>query len=76
MDVVKVRREYGRDLRLFNGINKYAIAQGPAAIDVELDRVAPLVKDGGYIPGADHSLPPDVSFANYCYFMARLRSIL
>jgi len=76
MDVVKVRREYGRYLRLFNGINKYAIAQGPAAIDAELDRVAPLVKDGGYIPGADHSLPPDVSFANYCYFMARLRSIL
>ena len=76
MDVVKVRREYGRDLRLLNGINKYAVAQGPRAIDAELARVRPLIEDGGYIPGPDHSLPPDVSFANYCYFMERLREVI
>jgi uroporphyrinogen decarboxylase len=76
MDVVKVRREYGRDLRMWYGINKYAIAQGPAAIDAELARVAPLVRDGGYIPGPDHSFPPDVSFANYCCFMTKLKTIL
>jgi uroporphyrinogen decarboxylase len=76
MDVLKVRREYGRDLRIWGGVDKRAIAEGPAAMDAELARVAPLVKDGGYIPYPDHSLPPDVSFANYCYFMERLRTIL
>jgi len=76
MDVVKARREFGRDLRICNGIDKRAIARGREAIDAELERVAPLVKDGGYIPGPDHSLPPDVSFANYCYFMEALYRIL
>ena len=76
MDVLAVRREYGRDLRLWYGIDKRALAKGPEAIDAELARVAPLVRDGGYVPGTDHSLPPDVSFANYCYYMDKLRSIL
>ncbi|MBL7202308.1 MAG: hypothetical protein ISS56_19380 [Anaerolineae bacterium] len=76
MDVVQVRQEYGRDLRMWFGIDKRALALGPQAIDAELARVAPLVQEGGYIPGPDHGIPPDVSFANYCYFMERLRDIL
>lgn len=76
MDVLKVRNEYGRDLRIWFGIDKRALAQGPAAIDSELRRVRPLVEDGGYVPGLDHSVPPDVSFANYCHYMEKLRTIL
>ena len=76
MDVLAVRREYGRDLRMWGGINKRALATGPAAIDAELARVRPLVEEGGYIPGLDHSMPPDVSFANYQYYMEHLPSIL
>jgi uroporphyrinogen decarboxylase len=76
MDVLKVRREYGRDLRMWGGVDKRAVAHGPAAIDAELARVAPLIKEGGYIPMTDHSMPPDVSFANYCYYMKKLRSAL
>jgi len=76
MDVVEVRREYGRDLRMWYGIDKRALASGPKAIDAELSRVAPLVQAGGYIPGTDHSIPPDVSFANYCYYMEKLQAIL
>ena len=76
MDVLKVRKEYGRDLRLWGGIDKRALAAGPKAIDAELARIAPLVADGGYIPTPDHSLPPDVSFANYCYYMQKLPTIL
>jgi len=76
MDVNQIRREYGRDLRLWYGIDKRALAQGRNAIDAELARVAPLVRDGGYVPGTDHSLPPDVPFANYCYYMEQLRGIL
>lgn len=76
MDILKVRREYGRDLRIWYGIDKRAVAQGPAAIDAELARIEPLIREGGYIPTTDHSFPPDVSFANYCYFMEKLYSIL
>ena len=76
MDVLKVRREYGRGLRLWNGVDKRCAALDKKAVDAELSRVAPLVEDGGYIPGPDHSFPPDISFENYCYFMNRLFSIL
>lgn len=76
MDVVQVRKTYGRELRLWFGIDKRALAQGPAAIDAELRRVRPLVEEGGYVPGLDHSMPPDVPFANYCYYMEQLRTIL
>jgi len=76
MDVLRIRREYGRHLRLWFGVDKRVLAQGPEAMDAELARVAPLVREGGYVPGTDHSLPPDVSFANYCYFMEKLRLIL
>jgi uroporphyrinogen decarboxylase len=76
MDVVEVRRRYGRELRLWFGIDKRALARGPAAIDAELRRVRPLVEDGGYVPGLDHSMPPDVSFDNYCYYMEHLPDIL
>jgi uroporphyrinogen decarboxylase len=76
MDVLAVRRQYGRDLRMWGGIDKRALARGPAEIDAELRRVRPLVEEGGYVPGLDHSMPPDVSFTNYCYYMENLPSIL
>jgi uroporphyrinogen decarboxylase len=75
-DVLQVRREYGRDLRLWYGVDKRCAAQNRKTIDEELLRVTPLVREGGYIPGPDHSFPPDVSYENYCYFMEKLSEIL
>jgi len=76
MDVLRVRREYGKDLRMWGGFDKRTLAWGPEAIDAELARVRPLIEDGGYVPHPDHSLPPDVSFANYRYYMEKLPAIL
>jgi hypothetical protein len=76
MDVLQVRRTYGQDLRIWGGIDKRVLAQGREAIDAELTRVAPLVAEGGYVPFPDHSLPPDVDYEDYCYFMERLPTIL
>jgi uroporphyrinogen decarboxylase len=76
MDVLRIRREYGRDLRMWFGVDKRVVAWGRQAIDAELARVAPLVAAGGYVPGPDHSLPPDVPYAHYCYFVERIQQIL
>jgi uroporphyrinogen decarboxylase len=75
MDVLAVRRKYGRDLRLWGGLDKRALAIGPAAIETELERLRPLIQEGGYIPHTDHSCPPDISFANYSYYMRRMKEI-
>jgi uroporphyrinogen decarboxylase len=72
MDVLKVRKKYGRELRIWGGVDKRALAKGPAAIDAELFRLKPLINAGGYIPHTDHSCPPDISFANYCYYLKKL----
>jgi len=73
MDVLKVRREYGRRLVLMGGIDKRQLIKGPEAIRREIDRVMPLVEDGGYIPEADHSIPPDVSWRNFVTYVEYLK---
>jgi len=73
MDVLEVRKEYGRKLILMGGIDKRKLIKGPDAIMKEVDRVMPLVEDGGYIPEADHSIPPDVSWPNFVTYVEYLK---
>ncbi len=72
MDVLEVRKKYGRELRIWGGVDKRALAKGHKEIDAELARLKPLMREGGYIPHTDHSCPPDISFSNYCYYIKRL----
>jgi uroporphyrinogen decarboxylase len=75
-DIHAARRRYGKDLILFGGIDKRALAAGPEAIDRELERVArPLLAQGGYFPILDHYAPPDISFGNYLYYKRKLKSL-
>jgi uroporphyrinogen decarboxylase len=74
-DAAALRREYP-ELRLMGGIDKIAVIQGPAAIDAEIERAARLMEQGGYIPFIDHRAPPDITLANYRYYMARKREII
>ena len=73
MDVAEVRRTYGHDLVIMGGIDKRVIAKGGAALRGEVDRVMPLVEDGGYIPELDHSVPPDISWPVFREYMDYLK---
>jgi uroporphyrinogen decarboxylase len=75
MDVLAVRRKYGKELRIWGGVDKRALAKGKTAIDAELARLKPLIDEGGYIPHTDHSCPPDISFGNYCYYLERMSEV-
>jgi uroporphyrinogen-III decarboxylase len=75
MDVLAVRRKHGKTLRIWGGVDKRALRDGPEAIDKELQRLQPLIREGGYIPHTDHSCPPDISYGNYCYYMRRLAEV-
>lgn len=70
------RKEFGKTLRLRGGIAKEPLVRGKAAIDKELDRIRPLLEQGGYIPHLDHLVPPDISYANYCYYLERKRKLI
>ena len=68
-----IRREFGKDVRLMGGVDKTQLIAGKDAIDREIDRIASLVADGGYIPHVDHRVPPDVTYENYLYYLKRKR---
>ena len=71
-NIVEFKRQYP-NICLCGGIDKLEIAKGRAAIDKELDRIAPLLGGTGYIPALDHLVHPDVSFADFSYFVGELR---
>jgi len=71
-DIVDFRRQFGRRMAYQGGIDKRAIARGGDVLRDELHRVIPpLLEDGGYIPGCDHGVPPDISWPNFIEY-ARL----
>ncbi len=70
------RREFGPQLRLRGGIGKEPLVQGGAAIDRELERLRPLLDQGGYIPHLDHLVPPDISYRNYCEYLEKKRKLI
>jgi len=72
-DVREFRRLFPT-LGMMGGIDKRALARGPAAIDQELDRVWPAVEQGRYIPELDHGIPDDVSWSNYRHYAEQLRA--
>jgi uroporphyrinogen decarboxylase len=65
------RREFGLCLRIRGGIAKTPIAEGGAAIDRELERIRPLLDQGGYVPHLDHLVPPDISYDNYRRYLEK-----
>jgi hypothetical protein len=68
-DPVALKREYGRDLLIRGGFDKFALWQGREAVLKELLRLDPIVAEGGFIPHVDHRCPGQVSFDTYCYYI-------
>ncbi len=75
-DPVAWREEFGKAVLLRGGINKRAVAEGGKATDAELERVRPLLEQGGCVPHLDHLVPPDVSYANYCEYLEKKRKLI
>ena len=77
MDPLAIRREFGRELLLWGGIDKRALAAGRTAIEKELYRkLPPLLEQGGYMPQLDHMAPPDISYDNWMYYLDLKRELL
>jgi uroporphyrinogen decarboxylase len=70
------RREFGKDLRMRGAIAKAPLVAGGKAIDRELDRVKPLLEQGGYIPHLDHLVPPDIPYRNYREYLEKKRKMI
>ncbi len=61
--------KYGTDLRIMGGFDKLEMRKGKAAIKKYMKSLLPLVERGGFIPFCDHRCPPDVTPADYWYYL-------
>jgi uroporphyrinogen decarboxylase len=75
-DPVRLRQKFGKSLRLWGGVDKRILAEGPQAIDDHLHTMLPLIEEGGFIPTVDHTVPPDVSWSNFQYYMKSKEKLL
>jgi hypothetical protein len=75
-DPIRLRQKFGRSLRLWGGVDKRVLAQDKAAIDAHLRTFIPLIEEGGFIPTIDHTVPPDVPYENFLYYMQRKQDLL
>ena len=74
MDVRAVRKQYGRRVGFFGGIDKRALAGTREQLRADVvPKLEGLWGDGGFIPACDHAIPPDVSFDNYRYYRDLVR---
>ncbi len=77
MDVVQLRKTYGRRLAMSGGIDKHVLRQNRAAIQRELEyKLQPLMREGGIVFGLDHRIPNGTPLANYRFYVDTAREML
>ena len=72
VDLVKYRERHPKFL-FVGGFDKLCMHKGEEAMRSEFERLLPVMKQGGYIPGVDHQTPPEVSLDDYKLYIKLLR---
>lgn len=77
MDVVELRKEYGRQLAMLGGIDKHVLRKSREDIRAELEyKMQPLMRQGGMVFGLDHRIPNGTPLENYRCYVRSAREIL
>jgi hypothetical protein len=71
VDIVSYRKKHP-ELLLVGAFDKMSMSRGEAAMANEFERLLPVMRQGGYIPGVDHQTPPEVSLEDYKLYLKLL----
>jgi uroporphyrinogen decarboxylase len=74
-DLPALRRQYGKQVGYYGGVDKRAIAKGGQTIRHEIDCLKPVIDGGGFIPSCDHGVPHDVSWGNFVEYARLLAKV-
>jgi len=74
-DIAAFRKQFGKSMAYRGGVDKRAMAKGGHIIEQEIERLRPVIEDGGYIPSCDHGVPPDVSWPDYVHYVRCLAKV-
>jgi len=72
VDIVRIRAAHPR-LKMIGAFDKTVMHLGEARIRAEMERLYPVMVQGGYIPACDHQTPPEVSLGDYRRYVRLLR---
>ncbi len=75
MNAIRLRKKYGKNLIMIGNVDKRNLAKGKSEIDHEVERIRILLKYGGYFPGCDHHIPPDIPYENIVYFLNEVHKL-
>jgi hypothetical protein len=71
VDGMAIRATHPR-FRLIGHFDKMTMGRGEAAMRREFERLMPLMRSGGFIPGVDHQTPPHVTLEDYRIYLRLL----
>jgi hypothetical protein len=76
LDYRALRHQYGPQLRLIGGLDLRVMTRDRAAVEREvMDKVPPLLAEGGYIPFLDGRVRKGAPFDNYARYRQLLRTL-
>jgi hypothetical protein len=77
MNAIDVRKKYGDKLFLIGNLDKSELAKGGQAMKREVDSKVPVLKEmGGYIPGADHVIPVEMTLEKFKEYAEYIKPLL
>ena len=75
-DPIAYRKKFGRDIALLGAIDKRELRFDFGRVKQEvMSKVPWLIEQGGYIPGVDHGIPPDVPVRNFLYMAELIKAL-
>ncbi|HRU00511.1 MAG TPA: uroporphyrinogen decarboxylase family protein, partial [Victivallales bacterium] len=74
-DICAFRKKFGKNMAYRGGVDKREIAKGGNFIEKEIERIRPVIDDGGFIPSCDHGVPADVSWSNFVHYTKVLAKV-
>jgi hypothetical protein len=57
------------------GFDKRILARSRQGITDEVERLAPTVEEGGFVPFCDHLVPPDIPLSNYIHYVNEAKRV-
>lgn len=77
MDIVTLRKKYGKKLALRGGIDKHVLRKEKSDILNELEyKMQPFMRDGGVVFALDHRIPNGTPIENFRYYVKTSKEIL
>jgi uroporphyrinogen-III decarboxylase len=77
MDIVKIRKKYGKSFAMLGGINKHVLRKSREEIKKELEyKTQSLMRGGGMCFSLDHRIPNGTPLENYRYYVKTAQEML